>query len=188
MGLKFKTKEFKPAPAGLRSAVLVDYVDLGDVTKSWGTKHQVKLVWEVDATLDDGQPILVWRDYNMSSHRDSDIIKALGSWRGRVLSAQEIRGLDFDDLLGQPCTLAITHNETDRGTFADVDAIYTASAVKLQPSGLYRRPERWAAIAQNPPPPVLKRLELVQEQDEERDSVEPAGVELAEADNDDVPF
>lgn len=134
-----KGSEFTPAPEGVHNAVCVDVVDLGMVENQWGRKHQLKIVWEIDAKMDDGRPFLVQKRYTASLHEKSTLAKDLKGWRGRAFTAEEIKGFDTEKIVGAACQLVIQHNEKDGAVYANVQSILKAGQTRIQPSGGYKR-------------------------------------------------
>lgn len=134
-----KGSEFTPAPEGVWPAVCVDVVDLGVVDSQFGKKHKVKLVWEIDQTMEDGKRFTVQKRYNVSLHEKSTLAKDLKAWRGRAFTPDELKGFDLDKILGAPCQLVVQHSENEGATYANVTGILKAAAVRLSPSGSYVR-------------------------------------------------
>lgn len=157
MSLVIKGSEFIPAPDGLANAVCVDVVDLGMVDGVFGTKHKVKVVWEIEAKMQDGRRFIVQKQYTASLHEKSNLAVDLKTWRGRALTTDEVKGFDLEKIVGVPCQLVIVHAEKDGQVYANVQTVLKASATKLTPSGNYvrvmNRPEQHGKpvnrIAQN---------------------------------------
>lgn len=140
MSLVIRGSEFIPAPSGVQPAVCVDVVDLGMVDGAFGTKHKVKVVWEIAATMQDGRRFIVQKQYTASLHEKSSLAIDLKTWRGRALTTDEVKGFDLERIVGVPCQLVIVHNEKDGQTYANIQTILKADPnSRLAPSGNYVR-------------------------------------------------
>lgn len=138
--MHLKKERFTPAPEGVYNAVCVDVVDLGMQPTLWGDKPKLKLVWEIEAKMDDGRPFLVSHRYGATIHEKSALRKHLKTWRGRDFTKEELEDFDVDKVIGAPCQLVISHNENKEGDiFANVEAVLKATSAKLSPTGKYQR-------------------------------------------------
>jgi hypothetical protein len=158
-------KQFTPAPEGLHNAVLVDIVDLGMQPGFEGKmQHQCRFVWELEALRpaeEGGGRCLVFQKYGVSLADRANLRKALRSWRGADLTAEELQNFDIESMIGKPCQILVAHNTSHDGTvYANVQSILKSGPVKLKPSGDYkRRKDRddWKAPKDSPwnaPPPA----------------------------------
>jgi hypothetical protein len=145
-----KGSDFTPAPEGMHNAVGVDVVDLGMVDGQFGMKHKLKIVWEIDAPMEDGRRFVVSKRYNVSLHEKSTLFKDLKGWRGRPFTPEELKGFDLDKVIGAPCQLVIVHNERDGSVYADVQTVMKAGQAKITPSGNYTRVKDRPADQQRP--------------------------------------
>ncbi len=139
MSILIKGGEFIPAPDGIHSGICVDAVDLGIVESTFGKKHMVKLVWEIEAKMDDGRPFLVQKRYTASLHEKSSLAKDLRSWRGKPFTPEEMKGFDIEKVVGAPCQLVIVHAEKEGAVYANVQNVAKSGDKKLAPSGKYVR-------------------------------------------------
>lgn len=118
---------FKPAPAGVHTAVCCDVVDMGllEVTYAGQTKkqHKVRLVWQIEELMDDGKPFIVQKRYTLSLHEKSNLRLDLQSWRGRAFTDDELRGFDLEKLIGINCMLNVVHTQKAGETYANVTAV-----------------------------------------------------------------
>lgn len=124
---------YEPAPAGLYHAVCVDVVDLGilEVTYAGETKKQWKarVVWELDATREDGSPFLAFKRYTVSLHEKANMRRDLESWRGRAFTDAELKGFDLEHLIGANAQVNVQHRPS-----ADGSKVY-ANVVGIVPLG-----------------------------------------------------
>jgi hypothetical protein len=130
--------DFQPCPEGVHNAVCVDVVDLGVLETPWGSKHKLRIVWEVEAKMDDGRPFTVRRQFTASLHEKSELCKCLKSWRGRPFTKEELAGFDTEKIVGASAVLVVGHDEKDGNCWANVTAVSKATK-KLEPSGKYVR-------------------------------------------------
>lgn len=141
MIIQGNTRTFEPVPEGLHNAVLVDVVDLGEVTTRFGTRPMVRFVWETEQRRDDGSPFLVFKRYTHSLHEKANLFKDLRSWKIVDLQPAAIEnGIDSDSMLGASCQLLVQHSENDGKTYANVMAVAPAQK-HLEISGSYERKE-----------------------------------------------
>ena len=137
-----KQSNFIPPPEGVWPAVAVDVVDLGNVTDMWGTKHKIRIVWEISEKMADGKPYIAAKTYTLSLHERASLAKDLKNMRGRAFTKEELEGFDVEILAEKnvPCQLVITHVEKDDVTYGNITAITKANPYsKLLPSGQYVR-------------------------------------------------
>lgn len=144
--VKESASQFEPAPEGLQQAVCVDIVDLGMVTNEWGTKHQVRLVWQVPSLQKNGERHQVSQRYTLSLHKKAKLRQHLEMWRGRALSPDELKGFDLEKLLGANAQVQIVHNVADEGrVYANLQAI-----VPLLPNTPKLAPLNYVRVADRP--------------------------------------
>lgn len=123
---------FTPVPEGSHIARCVTVVDLGVQQTPWGDKKQVYIGWEIpgftvewekDGTKHSG-PGLIGVTWTNNLYEDSNLGKALISWRGKPFTAAEKKAFDLTNLLGVPCMLSVVHNESKNGkTYANVASV-----------------------------------------------------------------
>ena len=138
--------QYTPCPEGLHQAVCCDVIDLGSVAGTWGDKHKVRLVWQIDEmNQETSRPFDVRKQYSLSLHDRATLRKDLESWRGRKFTADELKGFDLEKLLGVNCQVQVVQDISEEGTtWANVQAIVPAprSAVKLVPREYVRMQDR----------------------------------------------
>jgi hypothetical protein len=150
---------FVPAPEGLHKAVCVDVVDKGFVETPWGEKPKVRVVWEIEAEMDDGRRFTVGKTYTASLHEKSNLHKDLRTWRGRPFTAEELAGFDMEKVIGVPCQLLVTHVEKDGTVYANVAAVTRLQGAPLKPSASYVRVKDRPPLQGTMPAPVLGPVE-----------------------------
>jgi len=116
--------KFTPAPEGLHQAVCVDVHDLGIMATTWGDKHKVLVIWQIDAAEESGKRFQVRKHYTLSLSEKANLRRDLECWRGRKFTPEELQGFDVEKLLGANCQIQVVHNLSDEGkTYANVQAI-----------------------------------------------------------------
>jgi len=137
---------FSPCPEGLHHAVCVDVIDLGVLQTTWGDKHKVRVVWQIEEeNPDTGKRYEARKQYNLSLHEKATLRKDLEAWRGRKFNNDELEGFDLEKLLGINCQIQIVHDITEDATiYANVQAVVPApkNVVALLPGGYVRQKDR----------------------------------------------
>lgn len=137
---------FTPAPEGLHHAVCVDVIDLGVLQTSWGEKHKVRIVWQIEEENEDtGKRFDARKQYNLSLHEKATLRKDLEAWRSRKFTDDELKGFDLDKLIGANCQIQIAQDISDDGRiFANVQAVVPApkNVAKLVPIDYIRSKDR----------------------------------------------
>jgi hypothetical protein len=121
--------DFSPAPSGTHPAVLVQLIDLGTQEGEYEGKvthrRKIRMVFELhslEAQTDDGKPMVVGRDFTLSSHENAGLRKFIEGWRGKAFSDDEASDFDYKVMLGKPCILNITHDKAPSGkVYANVN-------------------------------------------------------------------
>ena len=122
--IKEQEKEYPIPDEGIYNAVNVDAVNLGKIDTPWGPKEKISLVFELDAEDEYGNRYVVSKRYTKSLNEKSHLYKDLTRWRTRKFNPQELKnGFDLESLIGVSCIIYISHNETEKGTWANIDAI-----------------------------------------------------------------
>ena len=118
---------YTPATEGSHDAVFCDVEDLGIVETQYGKKHQVRIVWQLAAKMEDGRPFTIGRRYGLSLHEKAALFKDLKSYAKKAPP----QNLDLETLIGKPCQILVTHTERDGSTYANVQAVLPAGKVKV---------------------------------------------------------
>ncbi len=114
---------FEPHPEGQFAAVCCDVVEMHGVETPWGIKNKVRVVWQTEATRQDGKPELVSRFFTASLSEMSNLRPFLEAWRGKKFNAQELKRFDLDALVGAPAVIQVQHNESGGKVYANVTSI-----------------------------------------------------------------
>lgn len=122
------SSSFETHPAGPYSGVCCDVIDLGFKVTKYGVKDHVRLVWQTEHTVKNGDgedvPAIVMSTTTKTIGKDSNLRKMLESWRGKPFTDEEIKGgFDVDSLIGVPCALNIVHRQTADKTYANVASV-----------------------------------------------------------------
>ena len=157
--VKEAEQKFEPAPPGLHRAVCVEDGDMGLVTTPFKNKdgsdkvqHKVCIVWQTEAKNRDTKErfqVRAW--YTATLGEESNLRKALESWRGRPFSSAELGGFDLETVIGVNCQINVTHKKTENNR---VRAILTAivppdkSKPKLEPENYTRAAKKPVATAE----------------------------------------
>jgi hypothetical protein len=157
--VKESEQKYEPAPPGLHRAVCVDVEDMGTILTPFKNKdgsdkyqHKVCVVWQTEMKNKEGQRYEVRAWYTATLGEDSNLRKALESWRGRPFSSAELGGFDLETVIGANCQINVTHKKTEnKRTRAILTAIVPAdkSRPKLVPEG-YKRAEKKPVQAEAP--------------------------------------
>lgn len=116
-----KSSSRELAPEGNHNAVCVQVIDLGtQSSEQWGDKRKVQLAFELtDEKTSDGKAMVVYRQYTFSASPKGNLMKDLKAWIGKEATGD----IDMDILLGRGAAVTVEHNETERGTFANITNI-----------------------------------------------------------------
>jgi hypothetical protein len=140
--------DFVQAPEGVHNAVCVDVVDLGMVSTSFGPKHQIRIVWELETLMPPDKrnpqvqrPFMASKWYTASIGSKANLRKDLQSWRGKPFTEEELDKFDVDNVLQKPCRLVIQeYDKQDGSKGTKVISIMKADPkVIIKPSGFYER-------------------------------------------------
>ena len=183
--VKESDQKYEPAPPGLHRAVCVDVEDMGTILTPFKNKdgsdkyqHKVCIVWQTEMKNKEGKRFEVRGWYTATLGEDSNLRKALESWRGRPFSSAELAGFDLETVIGANCQINVTQKKTENNrTRAILTAIVPAdkSRPKLVPEG-YKRPEK------KQPDPKPEEEERIYEVDPIDEGA------AAQFDSDDTPF
>jgi len=153
-------KDFTPAPGGVHAAVCCDVVDLGvlEVNYKGKTKkqHKIRIVWQIEPTMEDGKPFIVQKRYTLSLFEKAALRSDLESWRSRPFTQEELNGFDVETVIGAPALLNVVPEMKDGKVYANVKSIMRLpnNFIKLQPRDYVRVCDRDPAQHAEEMPPV----------------------------------
>jgi hypothetical protein len=146
--IKEENKQYPIPDEGIYDAVAVDVVDLGKISSPWGPKSKISIMWELDAEDENGNRYVVGKRYTKSLNEKSNLRQDLERWRNRKFKPQELKnGFDLESLIGVSAIVFISHNVTDKRTFANIESLLPPEKTKdgspgwftTRPSGQYTR-------------------------------------------------
>ncbi len=127
---KPKAGNFKPAPAGTKPAVLIDFYDLGTVETKFGDKEMVRAVFQTGETFEkDGDTLNynVASRYNKSLHEKASLRKVVEALLSRKMRAADwgADGFDPELLIGNGVLVSIVHSEpqSDGTVYANIESM-----------------------------------------------------------------
>jgi hypothetical protein len=137
---------YTPCPEGLHHAVCVDVIDLGIVPSTFGDKHKVRIVWQIeDENAETRRRFEARKQYNLSLHEKATLRKDLEAWRGRKFSDEELKGFDLEKLLTVNCQIQVVQDLSEDGSiYANIQAVVPApkNVPKLVPLDYTRQKDR----------------------------------------------
>jgi hypothetical protein len=114
-------------PAGQFIAVCIDVIDLGMVDVNWQgnikKQHKAVIRFWCGENNEEGEPLFVGERFTLSLHEQSALRPFLEAWRGKVFTAEELRGFDLEKLIGVPALIQVTHATRNERTFANITSI-----------------------------------------------------------------
>jgi hypothetical protein len=122
--IKEKTKQYPIPDEGIYNAVAVDVVDIGTVESPWGPKEKISIMYELSAEDEEGNRFIVGKRYTKSLNEKSNLRQDLERWRNKKFKPQELKnGYDLESLIGVSAIVYISHNVTDKRTYANIESI-----------------------------------------------------------------
>jgi hypothetical protein len=114
-------KVYELLPAGTYNATLIRILDLG-TQKSNNPKfkdtRKIRLYFEVAVErTEEGDPFVLFREYNFTNNKDSHLMKDLTGW----LNLKTTEGFDIDTILGKAAQISVTHSSN--GKYANITAV-----------------------------------------------------------------
>ena len=125
-------------PAGLTIGTCIKVIDLGTQERKYQEqvkhnreilvmfelpKHRIKL--EVDGVEKD-LPMAISKKYTLSFNKKATLRKDMEQWYGKKFDDKQIEaagGFDPSKILGRPAQIMITHNETPKATYANIEGL-----------------------------------------------------------------
>lgn len=114
-------KVFEVLAPGTYNATLIKITDLG-TQKSNNPKfkdtRKIRLYFEVaNERTEEGDPFVLFREYNFTNNKDSHLMKDLTGW----LNLKTTEGFDIDTILGRAAQLSVIHSKD--GKYANITAV-----------------------------------------------------------------
>jgi hypothetical protein len=128
------TAEFKQIEPGLYPARCFKLIDIGTQVGEYQNKptsrHQVIIGFEFPDELNeggdyDGQPYSLSKFYTCSLNEKSNLYQDLVSWRGRVFSKEELEIFDLTTIVGVPCQIQVSINESKKTIIKNITELPT---------------------------------------------------------------
>lgn len=121
-------RDFTPHPEGQYRAVCCDVIDLGQVESRFENKvkmkHKCRVVFQTEAKMEDGRPFLLYgAKLTVTLNEKGALRPFLESWRGKAFTADELKGVDLENLLGINAVVQVVHNVVGDRTYANISAI-----------------------------------------------------------------
>ena len=134
-------REFKLVPPGLHLSRCYRVIDLGtQLTVFQGkekSNRKVLIQFEVHGeddlgspmVTDNGDPMVVGKNYTLSLGEMASLRKDLQSWRGREFTPEELKGFQLSNILDQWAMVSIIHTTGNDGkTYANISAVMPVPA------------------------------------------------------------
>lgn len=121
--IPYEKKEYEVAPEGLWQGVCCDVIDRGYLETPWGHQHKIDIRWQIEETNSQGKRFWVTKRFTATWNEKGHLRPFLEAWRGKKFSEEDMSEFDIESLIGANCQLQIVHDITDRGTYANVQAI-----------------------------------------------------------------
>lgn len=121
--------EFKRLEDGVYTAVSSMLIDLGIQNNEKFEKKQRKIiiVWNIVGEYieinDEKLPRVISKEYTLTLTDKSTLKKDLQAWRGRVFTAEELKGFNLINILNVPCQLQIINEEKNGKTYTSIASI-----------------------------------------------------------------
>lgn len=123
---------YAPIEAGTYPARCCGVIDLGLQHIEWQgqrkDQEKVMLMFELPTerieTEDGDKPRWLSVRYTVSLNEKAGLRKALDAWRGKPMTAEELKGFDIGSLLNAPCMLTVVNKEGGNGNlYANISGI-----------------------------------------------------------------
>ena len=75
------------------------------------------------------------KKYTMSLSERANLRKDLVAWRGRSFTDAELKGFDLRNILGKPCSIAISHDHKNGRIYSKIGAILPPVGRGVKPEG-----------------------------------------------------
>lgn len=126
---------YEPVPAGSHIARCFQIIHIGTIPVSYQgetlIQNKVRIGFEIPdelRTFKEGEPqrpMMIAKDYTLSTHEHANLRKDLDSWRGKAMTDEEAAAFDIEKLLGVPAMITVVHKPSKDGkkTYANIAGI-----------------------------------------------------------------
>jgi len=151
MGLVVKSTEsnstFVPVPTGMHLARCYRIIDLGtqESTYMGNIKHLPKVMFQFEVHSEDsqgnptvttkGDPMTVSKNFTLTLAEKSTLRKDLQTWRGKDFTADELKGFELKNVLGQWAMISVVETENNGKTYTNIATINPVPA-NMKKAGL----------------------------------------------------
>jgi len=141
------SSNFIPVPTGMHLARCYRIIDLGTQKSEYMGKekqlHKMMLQFEVhgeDAegnptVTAKGDPMTVSKNFTVTLAEKSTLRKDLQTWRGKDFTADELRGFELKNVLGQWAMISVVETENNGNTYTNIANINPVPA-SIKKNGL----------------------------------------------------
>lgn len=117
-----------PVPAGSHAAICYGFVHVGtQSSEKFASRPKIVILWEVpgERININGKdlPRGISKRFTATLNEKGTLFKDLQSWRGRPFTPKELDGFDMANIVGKGCLINVVHQQTPRGTFANVAGV-----------------------------------------------------------------
>ena len=126
---------FVPVPTGMHLARCYRIIDLGtqESTYMGNIKHLPKVMFQFEVHSEDsqgnatvtskGDPMTVSKNFTLTLAEKSTLRKDLQTWRGKEFSAEELKGFELKNVLGQWAMISVVETENNGKTYTNIATI-----------------------------------------------------------------
>lgn len=144
---KGEGSSFIPVPTGMHLARCYRIVDLGtqESTYMGNVKQLHKMMMQFEVHGEDaqgnltvtskGEPMTVSKNYTVTLSDKSNLRKDLQTWRGKDFTAEELRGFEVKNVLGQWAMISVVETENNGQTYTNIANINPVPAT-IKKNGL----------------------------------------------------
>jgi len=127
------SKDFRIPDSGNYLGRLFSIIDLGTHTTEFEgvvrQQHKIMVTFELHGEdsngplLIDGKPLVVNKRYTLSLHEKGTLRADLEAWRGKKLTAEELKSFDLSKLLDKWAMVNVIHNEYKGKTYSNISGL-----------------------------------------------------------------
>jgi hypothetical protein len=129
------SSSFVPVPTGMHLARCYRIIDLGtqESTYMGNVKHLPKVMFQFEVHSEDsegnatvtskGDPMTVSKNFTLTLAEKSTLRKDLQTWRGKDFTADELKGFELKNVLGQWAMISVVETENNGKTYTNIATI-----------------------------------------------------------------